>query len=122
MDGELQVISVEALATISGVILFAQIIYALFVEPVLKIKFGPQEPKEQRDKRWPVAANLAIVSISLVLAEMGAVGWIMVQPDAIGRSATIMAVVNGALLGIYATGLQVLGYEGVKNFNKLRGG
>lgn len=118
MNGELQVISVEALTTVGGVVVLTQIVYALLIKPFLEVNLGKQEPKEQRDKRWPIAANLAVVVTSLILAEVGAVGWTLNQGDVLSG----LAVINGALLGLYAAGIQILGYEGVKNLGKLAGG
>lgn len=98
----------QALGTIAGVIVISQIVYGLLSKTVLEAWLGPQEPKENRDPRWPLVTNFICTGLSLGL---GLVGAAFVS----GVPFTSGAVSGGLLVGLFAAGIQVLGYEWIKN-------
>ena len=98
----------EALGTIAGVIAVSQIVYGLLSKTLLEAWLGPQEPKEDRDPRWPLVTNFICTALSLTLGLAGAV-------FVAGGPLTSGAVFGGLLVGLFAAGTQVLGYEWIKN-------
>jgi len=98
----------QTLGTIAGVIVVAQIIYGLLSKTVLEAWLGPQEPKEGRDPKWPLMTNFICTGLSLAL---GLAGSAFVS----GGPLTSGAVFGGLLVGLFAAGVQVLGYEWIKN-------
>lgn len=98
----------QALGTIAGVIVVSQLIYGLLSKTVLQTWLGPQEPKEDRSPKWPLVTNFICTILPVGL---GIAGSAFVSEGPL----TGEAALGGLLVGLFAAGVQVLGYEWIKN-------